>query len=334
MSTTAARLSTAQRRENRTGVGMQNTVTVQGRPVTGQGMSGVQTRAGTAGPRRSIQDSSYYVGLLTAKNTELQTEIRKMQNEIDTHEKDGNLYKRLEKKYETLIDEVRDLEGTLADYNLAKDKARMTTDPQQIKEFQMRLKEKNSQYERKADDVYRMKQAQIGKTAKLQQRIEEIKHEEAAKIEELGFDEKQKFVELQKEKESAQARIAAGKSKMEEMKHHIKRLEEDIKFNTYINEYKDLSKRLSRLEKEKETGETEASWLSMDPEQARKELLHKVKSSNAEVKATQAKIAKTGKANESARKHLEELTTSIEESKGDNEDSQKCVSMLCWCSSG
>jgi hypothetical protein len=92
-STTAARLSTAQRRENRTGVGMQNTVKVQGRPVTGQGMSGVQTRAGTAGPRRSIQDSSYYVGLLTAKNTELQTEIRKMQNEIDTHEKDGNLYK-------------------------------------------------------------------------------------------------------------------------------------------------------------------------------------------------------------------------------------------------
>lgn len=92
--------------------------------------------------------------------------------------------------------------------------------------------------------------------------------------------------------------------------------------------YKDLQKRLSRLEKEKESAETEANWLSMDPEQARQELLQKVKSSNAEVKATQAKIEKTQKANEQARKHLEELTSSIEEHKGDNEDSQKYVVAL------
>eukprot|EP00750_Incisomonas_marina_P015941 INCI18805.2.p1 GENE.INCI18805.2~~INCI18805.2.p1 ORF type:complete len:579 (+),score=168.11 INCI18805.2:219-1955(+) len=320
---TAQRLSTAQRQVNTNGVGLQNSVKVQGRPVTGQGMSGIQTRAGTAGPRRTIQDSSYYVSALTSKNTELQTEIRKMQNEIDAHEKDGNLYKRLEKKYETLIDEVRELEGTLADYNLAKDKARMTTDPQQIKNFQMQLKEKNANFEREADNVYRMKQAQIAKTAELKERIDDIKREEAAKIEELGFEEKNRFLALQEEKESAQVRIDQGKAKMEDMKRHIKRLEDDIKFNTYINEYKDLQKRLSRLEKEKESAETEANWLSMDPEQARQELLQKVKSSNAEVKATQAKIEKTQKANEQARKHLEELTSSIDEHKGDNEDSQK-----------
>ena len=234
---TAQRLSTAQRQVNTNGVGLQNSVKVQGRPVTGQGMSGIQTRAGTAGPRRTIQDSSYYVSALTSKNTELQTEIRKMQNEIDAHEKDGNLYKRLEKKYETLIDEVRELEGTLADYNLAKDKARMTTDPQQIKNFQMQLKEKNANFEREADNVYRMKQAQIAKTAELKERIDDIKREEAAKIEELGFEEKNRFLALQEEKESAQVRIDQGKAKMEDMKRHIKRLEDDIKFNTYINEY-------------------------------------------------------------------------------------------------
>ena len=320
---TAKRLSTAQRTTNNTGVGSKTAVKVQGRPVTGQGMSGVQMRVGTAGPRRQIQDASYYVGLLTTKNTELQTEIRKMQTEIDAHEKDGNLYKRLEKKYETLIEEVRELEGTLADYNLAKDKARMTTDPQQIKNFQLQLKEKNASFEREADNVYRMKQAQIAKTAELTERIEDIKREEAAKIEELGFEEKNRFMALQQEKEGAQKRIDQGKAKMEDMKASIKRLEDDIKFNTYINEYKDVQKRLSRLEKEKETAETEANWLSMDPEQARQELLQKVKSSNSEVKSTQSRIEQTRKANEHARKHLEELTNSIEEHKGDNEDSQK-----------
>ena len=320
---TAKRLSTAQRTTNNTGVGSKTAVKVQGRPVTGQGMSGVQMRVGTAGPRRQIQDASYYVGLLTTKNTELQTEIRKMQTEIDAHEKDGNLYKRLEKKYETLIEEVRELEGTLADYNLAKDKARMTTDPQQIKNFQLQLKEKNASFEREADNVYRMKQAQIAKTAELTERIEDIKREEAAKIEELGFEEKNRFMALQQEKEGAQKRIDQGKAKLEDMKASIKRLEDDIKFNTYINEYKDVQKRLSRLEKEKETAETEANWLSMDPEQARQELLQKVKSSNSEVKSTQSRIEQTRKANEHARKHLEELTNSIEEHKGDNEDSQK-----------
>ena len=322
---TAQRLTTAQRQVNKSGVGLQTSVKVAGRPVTGQGMSGIQTRVGTAGPRRSIQDASYYVGLLTSKNTELQTEIRQMQNEIASHEKDGNLYKRLEKKYEALIEEVRELEGTLADYNLAKDKARMTTDPQHIRNFQQQLKEKNANFEREADNVYRMKQAQIAKTAELQERIEEIKREEAAKIEQLGYEEKQRFEALQKEKESAQARIDQGKAKMEEMKRSIKRLEDDIKFNTYINEYKDLQKRLHRLEKEKDAAETEAKWLSMDPDQARQELLQKVKSSNAEVKATQAKIEKTQNANAQARKHLDELTSSIDEHQGDNEDSQKYV---------
>ena len=328
MSTTQQRLTTAQRQVKTDGVGMQAKVKVTGRPVTGQGMSGIQSRVGTAGPRRTIQDASYYVGLLTTKNTELQTEIKKMQNEIDAHEKDGNLYKRLEKTYETLIEEVRELEGTLADYNLAKDKARMTTDPATIKNYQMQLKEKNASFEREADNVYRMKQAQIAKTAELQSRIEDIKREEADKIEQLGYEEKEKFLQLQREKEAVQERIDNGKGKMEEMKKHIKQLEEDIKFNTYINEYKDLQKRLSRLEREKEAAETESNWLTMDPEQARQELLQKVKSSNAEVKLTQSKISKIHKANEQARKHLEELTNSIEEHKGDNEDSQKYVVLI------
>ena len=235
-STTAQRLTTAQRQVNTSGVGLQTAVKVQGRPVTGQGMSGIQTRMGTAGPRRSVQDSSYYVGLLTSKNTELQTEIRKMTVEIETHEKDGNLYKKLEKKYETLIEEVRELEGTLADYNLAKDKARMTTDPQQIKNFQVQLKEKNASFEREADNVYRMKQAQIQKTADIQEKIENYKREEQAKMELLGVEEKARFVALQEEKVSSQQRIDQGKVKMEEMKRHIQRLEDDIKFNTYINE--------------------------------------------------------------------------------------------------
>ena len=47
-----------------------------------------------------------------------------MRGEIDRIGKDSSLMTQLERKYEGLIKEVRSLEGDLADYNLAMDKAR------------------------------------------------------------------------------------------------------------------------------------------------------------------------------------------------------------------
>lgn len=50
----------------------------------------------------------------------------------------------LEREYDDLINEVRQLEGELADYNLAMDKSRAGTDPSELKVHQMNLKARNA----------------------------------------------------------------------------------------------------------------------------------------------------------------------------------------------
>jgi hypothetical protein len=81
-------------------------------------------RQATAGPGRQVQDASFFVSLLRTKITECSAECSKMRTDIERISKDSSLMTQLERKYEGLIKEVRELEGSLADYNLAMDKSR------------------------------------------------------------------------------------------------------------------------------------------------------------------------------------------------------------------
>ena len=91
-----------------------------------------------------MQDPAYFVGLLRSKINAITSEIETLSRESDTRERDINQYGQYERTYESLLNEVRDLEGTLADYNLARDKIRTGADPQDIETFSKQLREQNN----------------------------------------------------------------------------------------------------------------------------------------------------------------------------------------------
>jgi intraflagellar transport protein 74 len=55
-------------------------------------------------------------------------------------------------------EEVRNLEGQLADYNLARDKARTSTDPEEVRHAVFAVREKNLVDEQELDRVFLAKQ--------------------------------------------------------------------------------------------------------------------------------------------------------------------------------
>ena len=71
--------------------------------------------------------ASYYVGLIRKKINEVNTESNSLRKEIDQQNRDSSQYTQLERRYETLIKNKENLEGELADYNLALDKTRTST---------------------------------------------------------------------------------------------------------------------------------------------------------------------------------------------------------------
>jgi hypothetical protein len=131
MGTAGLRMGTAMRPGSRAGLGPLNTnIQVAERPVTQQGMMGMKPIS--QGPGRQIQDRSYYMGELRKRCDELTGEINKMNGEADQYNKGNEQYTKFEKKYNTLINEVRKLQGDLADLNLIQDKVRNNTDPSDI----------------------------------------------------------------------------------------------------------------------------------------------------------------------------------------------------------
>ena len=137
---TGLRMGTAMRPGSRAGLGPLNTnIQVAERPVTQQGMMGMKVQA--QGPGRQVMDRSYYLAELRKRCQKLSDEIHKMNTEADRYNKDNEIYAKLEKKSQTLIDEVRKLQGDLADLNLIYDKYRNSTDPKDIEVAYLNLKE-------------------------------------------------------------------------------------------------------------------------------------------------------------------------------------------------
>jgi intraflagellar transport protein 74 len=135
---TSMRQPTAMREANLSGVGYNTQVKAIDRPVTNHGMSGIKVQ--NQGPGRQIYDRTYYINLLKNKNNEIIQEINKMKQEVEDINKDNTTYLTLERKYEALIKDVRKYEGELADYNLALDKYRSDTKPEDIEALYMHIK--------------------------------------------------------------------------------------------------------------------------------------------------------------------------------------------------
>jgi len=87
------------------------------------------------------------VNYFKKKTTDIQKEISNLKLEVETINKDISDYHSLNKTYEIVSKDVQNLEGELADYNLASDKLRSNMRPEDIeavynhiKVYQLNLK--------------------------------------------------------------------------------------------------------------------------------------------------------------------------------------------------
>ena len=92
---------------------------------------------------RQVQDGSYFIGVLRGKMNDTRAEIGRLRAEIEQHEKDVSQQTHLERMYDTRLQDVKMLEGDLADYNLAVDKARTTADPGEVAKYLHDLEDHN-----------------------------------------------------------------------------------------------------------------------------------------------------------------------------------------------
>ena len=173
--------TTAQRPQSRSGVGLATHINVAERPVTQQGLSGQKTAG--LGPARQVQDNSFYLQVLHAKCADIQEEIRTMQGQIDQGRRDNAAYGQLERKYETLTNEMRKLQGALADYNLLLDRSRAHREVDEVLEEVNHLAQQNHGDRGRVDELFQHRSALEGQGRDVEGQLMQQHNELAAKLE-------------------------------------------------------------------------------------------------------------------------------------------------------
>lgn len=285
-------------------------IRVADRPVTQQGLAGMKTGSKAGMEQRTVQDRSYYVGLLLSKTQELNSEISKMTKEIDTFEQDNSTYLTYEKKAETMASEIKELQGEMADINTLMDKLNTNSSLEDIVAEANTLARHNDHQSRAIETLFSERQGLEKEIKNLEAEIAQEKQAAEGLITQMDpaiqkkfFDLKEVSTQLEKELEQRQTELEAVSAKM-------KTLEEEVASSEIKQEAVQLHKQLAEALK------TRDQWREKDketPQEEKARLLQQVKKDNEEITSMEKMTAELQDKIHAVQDDIQRINTCIEE---------------------
>lgn len=288
-------------------VGLSTNVVVDSRPVTRQGLTGMTTQP--LGPGRQIADDRYYMTELKTRISKISEEMENMKKEQVQIQQDNTTYQQYERKYEQTINQVRSLEGELADFNLALDKLRTNTDVADIREMSDRLRQINDGERKRVDSIFERAHEQQTQREQVEKEIGQYHNEIAEKMATLGEGTRQEYEDLQAELRHLNHEIEEKEGKIGDLDNNNEKLQQTLLSPEYRTHQRglQLKKEKSSLLAKKMQLEEETDS-SLTPQQIRDKLLQKVKDANEEIKTMERRL-----------KTIEETTEKYTEEKAEKE---------------
>ena len=309
------------------GAVLQHDVKVADRPVTQQGIMGM--KQGGAGPGRKVADKSYFLGLVNKKVHDIVAEMQRLEQEKETIASDKVQFAKLETKYGKLIAEVRNLEGQLADFNLAMDKMRTSADPSEITQYRHMLADQNRSNSERTDRVLEMRQELERELASIQQQTAQVAKEAEARVDTLAPEQADRFRAMQREHQELLAQMLSARQEAEQLGAHRRMLEDRISgAGSYTEQCAQLSRQVARAMREKAALQQELGATRLDPDEARELMLTKVKQDKAKLDELDAQLNQVADENRQHQRTLTELSAEVEdrqreESKGAEKEDKK-----------
>jgi intraflagellar transport protein 74 len=223
VTTSMGRLPTGQKQINQDSlksIGFTTNVNVEERAVTRQGLAGIKAKKEKK-VERKIQDKYYFTELFKKKITEIEKEIVKSRNEIDAINQDISNYNNLNKVFESLSKEVQNLEGELADYNLAGDKYRSMMRAEDIEAVFAHIKMNNKKKRDDSDFLYIEKSKKEEELHKIEYETNLIMQTVEQRLMDLDPDQKIEYEQLREEN----AQYISG---IHNMRDQINRLNDEL----------------------------------------------------------------------------------------------------------
>eukprot|EP01022_Parablepharisma_sp_SALTPOND_P020569 TRINITY_DN377_c0_g1_i2.p1 TRINITY_DN377_c0_g1~~TRINITY_DN377_c0_g1_i2.p1 ORF type:complete len:602 (-),score=123.11 TRINITY_DN377_c0_g1_i2:1138-2943(-) len=302
-------------------VGMQTNVHIPERLVTQHGIPGI--KAGGQGLSRQIYDRTYYLNILKQKNVELQNEIIKLKDEVETIKKDNQLYVTLERQFDELIKEVRQLEGELADYNLALDKQRSDTKPEDIMAILYHIQAQNERQRRQLDDIFIQRKNKETEIAQIEDQIHGISLAFEERLNELDPDQRGQYERLREENTLLEQEIAKRRTDLDEVSMKLSIAEGRLREDPTKERAQQLHDEKARLQAKKDDLQLQTDEMNLPFPEARERLITKAKEDQAQLKGTEQRIQEIKKLIDAYQKQIKEIETDLETNKAESVDKNK-----------
>lgn len=303
------------------GVGAMTEVKVSDRPMTMQGVMGMKT--GSMGPKRQIYDKTYYLVELRKRCQELVDEVARLNKEINDIQQDNNVYASLEKRYDNLVKTVRSLEGDLADHNLATDKQRTDTRPEEVHHMYTIMKSQNEQQRADVDQIFLEKRSHEEEIGRMEQEIASIARAAEDRLNELHPDQRREYEELREESKRLSSDLGEARDELDQVSGRLNAVESRLRSDPLRTRHQQLNQTRREFENQLIQLRQEVQQGSMSIPEQREILLSKVKNDNGEIVAAEKNNSELKLDNERLRAQIKEVQADAQEKKDESSDQQK-----------
>merc|ERR1712129_244002 len=234
---------------------------------------------------RKIADRNYYENELKHKLIEIVNEIDSIKQKMKNHDADQIESAKLSKQQCKLLQEVRENEGQLADYNLALDKMRSGADIVNLQETTQQILNKNNEEKLRIDSIFLERKSLESQINEIEDDIGEIYEQ----MLHLSGQNEDVFSAMYGDYDRSEALIFEKEKNLSHIQCKYHNIRETLSSNEYAFHLKamELQKELNALTQHKLELQQETNG-SMDSETIKQKILEKVKSDN---KVSQEAIA-------------------------------------------
>ncbi|KAF4672547.1 WD repeat-containing protein 36 [Perkinsus chesapeaki] len=317
---------------NTTGGGLRQAPPPQGhvkvvdRPVTQQGLSAAGSMATGGGIRpgtgRQVLDKNYYKAQLRNKINELTLEITRFNTEMGHIAKEAQSYKQYEKRYHSLLAEVKALEGDLADYNLALDKQRVKVRPEEVERQYIDIKQRNAFAREQIDNIFLEKKECEEGIARLEYELNENQKHIEEQLTRLTDKQKEEYRKLMEEQDKINNASHELESTMGPMRQRLATTTERLHMDPSRRRMLALSKARDELFERKQELTEELEKISLPLPKQREMLIEKIKEENSEMVELERKYEEMKEALERFRRNAAEISAELNKGVGDSSQSE------------
>lgn len=279
---------------SRGAIGLQTPVRVADRPVTQQGLSGLRTGTATGStrlPQRQYQDKSYYMGVLRAKMSEMQSEIMRLRQETEAATEEQSTFLAYDKRVKELAAELTEQQGVLADYNLLVDKLNTDSERSEITSEIAELKVQNETENKEVEALFAEKQTRVAQIEALEQEIEQERHMADNLVSAMKPDLREKYITLKNQNLQYQSDLESMNQELDALNSKKAAFEDELAMSAVKREAVQLYDQLREVEKKRDELILEEQERGT-PAQERERLLNQVKEDNKEISTMERQLGK------------------------------------------